>query len=100
MSEEISVIGYQKEILIMDLKLFKLSEQVYDLVKMVECMNILKEGFYVKRINKPTKTGTKFTTKAIESKECFNNAIAFINSLIEDYNQKYGGDFKPLKEAE
>ncbi|MEG0133973.1 MAG: hypothetical protein RR782_07595 [Clostridium sp.] len=54
-------------------------------------------GFKVKRINKPTRKGTKVTFIPIKDEVDFNKYLAKVNELIKVYNEKYGENIKAVR---
>lgn len=89
----IQVIEFQKEYPIINLQLAKNSSKEYDMAIMVAYTMELEKGFIVKKQNKTTKKGTKFTYKPCESEDEFENYKAKLNEMLSAYNKNYGTDY-------
>lgn len=89
----VQVIEFQKEYPIINLELEKNSKKEYDMAIMVAYTMELEKGFIVKRQNKTTRKGTKFTYKPCETEEEFKDYKVKLNEMLGAYNKKYGTDY-------
>jgi hypothetical protein len=86
---DISVIGYDKDFPMLDLKLKKEDEFAYDFALIDISMRELAKGFGVRRINKTTKKGTTFKFDSVTSLEQLNKCITKIEEDLKVFNEKH-----------
>lgn len=84
----ISVMGFQIEYPVLNLELSR-NEKEFDRGIIAIYVAELEKGFIVKKINKPTRKGTKVTYEACKNGEEAEKYIKKVNSLIDEYEKKY-----------
>lgn len=87
---DISVIEYQMEYPTLNLKHKQDNPMMFDYGMLYCYTKECERGFKVKRINKTTGKGTKFTYIAIKDDEDFEAYKTFVDKMIDEFNSKYG----------
>lgn len=83
MSKDCEVVEFQKEYYMLNNKLKKADEDLFNLGIVVAHESELSRGFIVEKQLKTTNKGTKFNYKKAETEE-LNNYVAKIKSMIKE----------------
>lgn len=95
MKEEYArVLGFKKNNPTINLALKKQDERRYDLGVIAIHLVELKDGFIVKRMNKPNKDGLMVTYKALETTKEYDEYKEKIENLIKTHMEKYKENYK------
>lgn len=91
--DNIKVIEFGKEFPSVNLDLMKNNPKDYDMAILVAYTLEVERGFIVKKQNKTTKKGTKFTYKLCEDEEEAKEYNLKLHELLKQYNEKYNTNY-------
>ncbi|WP_084108655.1 hypothetical protein [Clostridium cavendishii] len=92
--EEVELLEYQIEYPTLNLVIKKDNKRMFDYGMLYCYTKECEKGFKVKKVNKTTKKGTKFTYTAIKNKQDFEEYKKMVNEMIDNFNMKHGSKIK------